>query len=360
MKLNINLSELIRLGKRMLPEGSGFVLGEKLVDFEPIDVELETGIKINITELDAGTGLISLKGRQVLLYIRDHSQIYDLAIADPGRGNKFHIAWCKTLDTMRQDGRFGRYHATNRLDGFFEIDDGHGRHQDIELNVCKNCLEKLNYRESANKAIRQIVFASFVLKDFFSHYSTCFSYMPKGLYNSTNSGYTEDWKEISNRIRKRSGYVCIDCGVDMSSHRNLCDVHHKDGVKYNNAEANLEVVCRDCHRKKPQHGGMFLSSSDMQAIKACRLQQGLNTVSTWNDVYSLTDTSIHGDINILEMKKYPLPELGYQVKNAGQGREMTLDAAWVSEKIAVNLEPVILPGWTIFTVSEAVSYINER
>lgn len=360
MKLNINFSELIQLGKRMLPEGSGFILGEKTVEFHPIDVELESGIKINITELDAGSGLISFQGRQVLLYIRDHSQIYDAAIAEPARGNKFHIAWCKTLDTMRQDGRFGRYHATNRLDGSFEIDDGRGRHQDVELKVCRNCLEKLNYRESANKVIRHTVFNSFVLKEFFSHYSTCFRYMPKGFHNSKNSGYTEDWREISNRIRTRSGFVCGDCGVDMSSHRNLCDVHHKDGVKYNNKDENLDIVCRDCHRKKPQHGGMFLSFSDMKIIQTCRLQQGLNIVSSWDDVYSLTDTSIHGDINILEMKKYPLPKLGYQIDMPGLERKMTLDAAWISEKIAVNLEPVVLPGWTIFTVSEAVSYMSER
>lgn len=360
MKLNINFSELIRLGKRMLPEGSGFILGEKLIEFDPIDVELENGIRINISGLDSGSGLISLKGRQVLLYIRDHSQTYDSAIAEPARGNKFHIAWCKTLDNMRRDGRFGRYHATNRLDGFFEIDDAHGRHQDVELKVCKNCLEKLNYLESANKLIRQNIFSSFVLKDFFSHYSTCFRYMPKGLYNSTNSGYTEDWKEISNKIRHRQGFVCGDCNVDMSSHRNLCDVHHRNGVKYNNVDENLEVVCRDCHRKKPQHRGMFLSPSDMKIIQTCRLQQGLNNVDSWSEVYSLTDTSIHGDINILEVKKYPLPQLCYQIEHPAMGRRITLDAAWISEKIAINLEPVVLPGWTIFTVGEAVSYMNER
>lgn len=360
MKLKINLSELIRLGERMSPEGSGFILGEKTIAFEPIDIELESGIKINIAELDASSGLISFKGRQVLLYIRDHSQLYDNAIAEPSRGNKFHIAWCKTLDTMRQDGRFGRYHATNRLDGFFEIDDGHGRHQDVALKVCKNCLEKLNYRESANKSIRQNVFSSFVLRDFFSHYSTCFRYMPTGLYTSATSGYSSDWKDISAKTRHKKQFICTDCGADMSSHRGLCDVHHKNGVKYDNADNNLEVVCRDCHRKKPQHGGMYLSFADMKIIQSLRLQQKLNTVRSWQDVYSLTDTSIHGDIKILEMKNYPLPQLFYQIKNPVTNKNHTLDAAWVSEKMAINLEPVGLPGWTIFNVSEAVSYMNER
>ena len=357
MKLKIDFSELVSLGKRMLPEGVDFFLDKKISDFGPIDIELKFGKEIEIGELDAGTGLISYQGRQVLLYIRDHSRTYDAAISDPIQGRRFHIAWCKTLEDMRSKGRFEKYHATNRLDGFFEIDDGQGRNQDVDLRVCMNCLERLNYRESANRSIKRTVFNSFVLKDFFAHYSTCFRYMPAGLFTEPNSGYSSDWKTISARIRAREKYICNDCGVDMSLHRNLCDTHHKDGVKYNNSDFNLEVVCRDCHRKKPLHGGMHLTAHDMKIIQMSRLQQKLLTAKNWKDIYSLTDTSLHGDLQILETQRYSLPQLCHQV-NDERNTVITLDAAWAAEKIAINLVPVKLPGWTIFTVGEAVAFLN--
>lgn len=151
MKLSIDISELIQLGKKMLPEGVDFFLDESPIDFDPIDIELSTGKEVSIEDLDPGSGLISYHGRQVLLYIRDHSGRYDAAIVDGEKGKRFHIAWCRTLDEMRHKNRFERYHATNRIDGLFEIDDGSGRSQDVDLRVCMNCLERLNYKGSIDK-----------------------------------------------------------------------------------------------------------------------------------------------------------------------------------------------------------------
>ncbi|EIO86815.1 hypothetical protein ECTW09195_5704, partial [Escherichia coli TW09195] len=39
MKLSIDISELIQLGKKMLPEGVDFFLDESPIDFDPIDIE---------------------------------------------------------------------------------------------------------------------------------------------------------------------------------------------------------------------------------------------------------------------------------------------------------------------------------
>ncbi len=359
MKLNLDFSELVRLAKRMLPEGGDFILSENIFTFDEIDVGLKDGIEINIGDLDSGTSLISYQGRQVLLYIRDHGTMYDIAVADPSKGNRFHIAWCRTLEDMRTKNRFERYHVTNSLDGLFEIDDANGRHQEVKLRVCKNCLERLNYRNSSDRVIKMKVFNTFVMKDFFAHYSTCFRHMPQGLFKAKNSGYVEGWKEISSKVRGREGYICSDCGVDMSLHRNLCDVHHKDGVKYHNTTDNLEVVCRDCHRKKPQHGGMYLSAAEMKIIQTCRLKQGINIVTCWDDVYSLTDTSLHGDIKTLETKGYPLPKICFQIDNNLASSNFILDAAWPAEKIAINLERTTIAGWSILTVGEVVAYFNK-
>lgn len=153
MKLNLDFSELVRLAKIMLPEGVNFSLGSSGFDFEPLDIELESGKEISLADLDSGSHLISLQGRQVLLYIRDHAGRFDAALMNPRDGKRFHVAWCKTLEEMRQKNRFERYHATNRLDGLFTIEDpgNHGsepRSADVALKVCMNCLSKLNYRGS--------------------------------------------------------------------------------------------------------------------------------------------------------------------------------------------------------------------
>lgn len=102
MKLSIDISELIQLGRKMLPEGVDFFLDETPVVFDPIDIELSAGKEVRIEDLDPGSGLISYQGRQVLLYIRDHTGRYDAAIEDGEKGKRFHIAWCRTLDDMRQ------------------------------------------------------------------------------------------------------------------------------------------------------------------------------------------------------------------------------------------------------------------
>lgn len=97
MKLSIDISELIQLGKKMLPEGVDFFLDESPIDFDPIDIELSTGKEVSIEDLDPGSGLISYHGRQVLLYIRDHSGRYDAAIVDGEKENVFILPGAELL-----------------------------------------------------------------------------------------------------------------------------------------------------------------------------------------------------------------------------------------------------------------------
>ena len=141
MKLDLDFSELIRLGRIMSPDGVDFILEAPTIEFGPLDIELESGKEISLADLDPSSHLISLQGRQVLLYIRDHSTKFDAAVQNPLSGNRFHIAWCQKLEEMKQRNRFERYHVTNRLDGLFTIEDsgyrtGLSRTHDSELKVC--------------------------------------------------------------------------------------------------------------------------------------------------------------------------------------------------------------------------------
>src|SRR5690606_28577869 len=98
---------------------------------------------------------------------------------------------------------------------------GEPRREEVALRVCKHCLDRLNYKGSAEYAARQKAFASFSLPEFFSHYSTCFQHMPKGLSDSMSVGYAADWSTISKRVREAAGYCCDECTVDLSGQRHL-------------------------------------------------------------------------------------------------------------------------------------------
>lgn len=359
MRLKVNFSELIQLGKRMSPEGSGFSLRESSRVFEPIDVELETGKDIEIDDLDTGTPLLSYKGRQILLYIRDHRGKFHAAVKNPGtEGNKFHLAHCTTLESMERRNRYQRYVATTRLDGLFTIEEtdgwsGNPRTADVALRVCQNCLYHLNYQNTrGSDSHRRWLADNFAVTHFFSHYSTAFKYVPASLGKTASVGYTMDWKRVSQATREAAGYRCCACGIDLGAHRHLCDVHHQNGVKSDNRPANLQVLCRDCHRKQPMHGGIFLTSDDMKIIQRLRNAQGKLTVTGWDEAYALSDTSIHGDLAVLQDKGFPPPIIGFDVVDATGAVIETLEAAWPNQRKAVNLVKVDLSGWKVYQLGE--------
>lgn len=359
MPLRVDLSRLIQLGRQMSPEGANFTLDHARPRFEPIDLELERGKEIEIGDLDSHMSVLSYRGRQVLLYIRDHSSQFDRAVVDPARnGNRFHIAHCGQLEKMKRANRYERYVATTRLDGFFTIEDAGDwsdspRTADVRLRVCQFCVGRLNYKNAGfSRASRARIAETFSISHFFSHYSTCFQHAPVALAKAASIGYTMDWGEVSRRAREAAQYCCSQCGVDLQSTRRLCDVHHRNGVKSDNSDSNLQVLCRDCHRKQPKHGGIFLSMADMKTLQKLRIEQGKLAGADWEEVYALSDTSIHGDLAVLRNDGFEAPQVGFDL--TGQNGEViaTVEAAWPRRRTAVSLIKIDVPGWKIYQVGE--------
>lgn len=356
MRIKVDFSELQQLANRINPSRVDFSLFSEYASFTPLDIQLEEGLEIDLDAIDVVGNLLSYNGRQVLLYIKDHSNKMDATLANPAKGNRFHVAHCRTLEDMRQRNRFQRYVATNKLNGLFTIEDPFSfrRIADTELCVCMNCLSKLNYDGSAFDNDKRLkVFRNFSISQFFSRYSSCFLYMPKAWRDDQTVGYSDDWREVSDRLRAKAEYTCEDCGVCLRDHRSLCHVHHINGVKSDNAPGNLQVLCKDCHRRKPNHFGIFVSHREMQIITELRRKGGLTADSSWEEVFQLADPAVAGDLEAIRVRqRLSAPVVGYEVLDARGAVIAELEAAWPEKKMAIVVKDVEIPGWRIYRVGD--------
>ena len=70
---------------------------------------------------------------------------------------------------------------------------------------------------------------------------------------------TEQWKRTRANARRRAGGCCERCGRAAKT----LDVHHRIPLKHGGPPydpANLEALCRPCHRAVETPGGRFLIS----------------------------------------------------------------------------------------------------
>lgn len=332
-----------------------------------IDTRLKTGIEIDISELepDAG-GLLSIHGRQVLLYIADQkARILDV-LEEPSRGSKFHVAECQTLIEMKRRGRFDRYVVTNNLNGNFSVSgvtfEGDLIKGEAELDVCKNCLRFLNYRGYASGGIKSKIFRSFTIEQFFESYSTLFKHLPRDWVNK-ESGYAKDWADISARVRGEANWICQQCGVDLNTSKWLLHTHHRDGNTQNNIDSNLVALCVDCHRKQPFHESMFISPKDMAEIQRLRRQQYVIAEDsvTWDEVFEFVDPAFEGAARLVHGQNFHPPEVGVDICDSNGAVVMMAELAWPDRRYAIvrdedELADIEKAGWTGRTLLQALNY----
>ncbi len=310
--------------------------------------------------------MLSYEGRQILLYIKDHgTEKFRAALRNGSMGYRFHVADCKTLQDMRSRNRFDRYFVTNDLSGRFEIT---GFDPDIraplsgtaELRVCINCLKKLNYKGyvSGERNPKKTIWEPFRIDDFFQHYSSCFKYLPHHP-DDDNAQYTEDWPLISSRLRAERGFLCEQCGVRLSDHRNLLHVHHINGHKSDNRPSNLKVLCADCHRKQAHHGHLFVSHQQMQLINRLRREQGVGLKGAWDEVIEIADPAVEGVVLLCRKKGIPVPEVGYELQDRGREVVGEVELAWPDRRVAVVLSSedkavAVAQGWKAWEMIEVL------
>lgn len=68
-------------------------------------------------------------------------------------------------------------------------------------------------------------------------------------------GYGAEWKSVSRSYRRGQRWVCECCGVklDEPGRHHLLDTHHRTGDKQDVRDANLEALCKLCHRGRDPH-----------------------------------------------------------------------------------------------------------
>jgi hypothetical protein len=77
-------------------------------------------------------------------------------------------------------------------------------------------------------------------------------------------GYAPNWNAIATSLKNRRGWRCEVCRFEKFGSA-LIHVHHIDGDKSDNSDANLQVLCAECHGAK--HGGTWLQSSGVSELE---------------------------------------------------------------------------------------------
>lgn len=373
MKLTVNFSALHNAVKVMGAQQADFELGLAFKDIDPIDAALrdgqELGKDIDLGEIDNSHGVLSYKGRQIMLYIPDQGQNIRDVIDDKTQGRRIHIAECRTLNKMRETGRFPRYQVTNEMSGYVPI---YGTDPDTNteikvsgyLSTCKNCLKVLNYQgyEVKGKYEKDKIFDEFSFIKFFETYSSYFKSLPKFKVIKESVNYTSDWPAVSSKVRDQVNYMCEQCGVDLHSEKRLLHVHHIDGVKTNNDRTNLRALCCDCHKKQPHHGHLYVKSSDVLAINHLRREQHKFDNSNYSQLSKYADTALEGLLLKCEKMRLPVGELGIAVQCGDVS--VSFDLCWPRKKVVVlidmkNEANARQQGWTVFSANTALQDFTE-
>jgi hypothetical protein len=178
-------------------------LGWKKTDLDKI--LRTTGKEINPEDIEINDdGTLNYEGHRVLVYIRDARTYSYYGSNTKADLPKFHLAWCKTLKQMKDQGRYDkRYVATKRDDGLFLVNIEHNGKTvegERELYPCRNCLRKLSYPKNREK---------FDIQEFFEKYGeTQIEDIPSfDEYDAPKDKYPDNWDKISRIYRKSKNWI---------------------------------------------------------------------------------------------------------------------------------------------------------
>jgi hypothetical protein len=219
------------------------------------------GLDVSMDDIQVqGDGTLTYKNVRVVVYIRDVSVVRHKQFDNLPR---YHVAYCRTLEQMRENNRWLRYVVANREDGHFHINmvgSGPVRASVEQLSVCQNCLERLQYQGFSIALLpqaRRTRVVGFALRGFFEQYPKSLLAV-RPLHDSADAplnDYPDDWGEVSERYKRERSYKCEQCGL-RPVEQHFVHVHHRNGQKNDCDKRNLMCLCLGCHAAEPLHSHM--------------------------------------------------------------------------------------------------------
>lgn len=294
MKLSDSFQRLDSLRARLGADLPQLEFGTSLSEFEKIVVQLEKneGLTVEREDIETVGPFLTYKGNVLaILYIFNSSNSkLDLEAEFPQRSApRFHFTWCRTLISMEKKKRFARYVLSRSKLSLFQVEASerdpdqislYGEHHvldDVRLAPCQNCLDELiyhNFSSKQPKVERVEAVKNFSLQTYLDENDGTFNVMrftpQHTALTMPRGGYTHDFPKISTDLRQRSGWECSSCKVNMSQMKKGLHVHHINGVKGDNSNSNLRVLCALCHKDQPHHGNMAVSGDIERFIRLNR------------------------------------------------------------------------------------------
>lgn len=188
----------------------------------------------------------------------------------------FHFMKCRTVREDDINGWTRTYRFTGRTSGDFEMwsKDKDERDKTVmqKLKPCIDCLSEWDngrgwkgYSEASDDE-KKIIREKFSIHEFFEHCNHQ-EEMPSELSElyelmknnhvwfgaSVGNEYPGNWEDITDMYRISQGYMCEQCGVDLSRHPNLAITHHVNGSHPEIGPENMRVLCKWCHSKQYHH-----------------------------------------------------------------------------------------------------------
>jgi len=303
MKLKDSFAELEEIRKRLGADISKFTVDSSIDPLEKIEIRLATdGIKVEKEDVikDIVGPYLTYQGQSLaILYIYDTGHPHAELIKDNAdkRAPKFHISWCSTLEYMFSNKSGDRYFMSRTADNHFRVEateweedsiDKYGKTHElkgIRLFPCQNCLDKLSYQDFElkwQKNVRLEAVSNFQIQEYIDENEgnlAVMKFVPSYDENSPPSGiYTDDFPQISTKLRESVNWKCSKCNVDMSLKKAGLHTHHRNRVKSNNAKSNLQVLCALCHKNIDRfHSNMHVKPSVEQYILSRRPKTASNT-----------------------------------------------------------------------------------